>query len=291
MTEPVTALLIILGFLINLAAARFFKTLDAELMNAWQTPVIAGAVAGVVLRVSHASNPVAIGVVITAVVLYVRLMGHETEPVDGMMLGACSGAVAALPLIIRSDTPCRPVATCILAGAVAGFGVTVAAQHIVDRTRRYVIDLVTAVLAMGAAAVPLALSAAGVNDCTVALISAASVPVFVVIVVFHQWPDVRAELTHEASLGFMADADIRRTAHPLMRLGRGGWSDASAHRVFVRVANQIALRKRQQRTRSAELARLYQLEIIKLRMQMEAMSRINREARGEEASDTMAQTK
>ena len=44
------------------------------------------------------------------------------------------------------------------------------------------------------------------------------------------------------------------------------------HRDFVRIANKIALRKRQQRTRTEEIARLYQLEVIKLRMQMQEMS-------------------
>ena len=96
---------------------------------------------------------------------------------------------------------------------------------------------------------------------------------------FGQWSDVRAELSHEASLGFIDNADVRRTAHPLLRFGRGGWSDARAHREFVRLANRVALRKRQQRGRSEEAARLYQLEIIKLRMQMQEMSNINRAAR------------
>jgi len=43
----------------------------------------------------------------------------------------------------------------------------------------------------------------------------------------------------------------------------------------VRIANRIALRKRQQRNRPDEMARLYQLEIIKLRMQLQQMARID----------------
>ena len=82
---------------------------------------------------------------------------------------------------------------------------------------------------------------------------------------------------------------------PLLRLGRGGWIDAHAHRAFVRIANRIALRKRQQRNRPDEVARLYQLEIIKLRMQMQEMSKIDHAASRARAgredelrSDTMA---
>ena len=55
--------------------------------------------------------------------------------------------------------------------------------------------------------------------------------------------------------------------------------DAAAHREFVRIANRLALRKRQQRARSEEMARLYQLEIIKLRMQLQEMTRIDARSR------------
>ena len=84
----------------------------------------------------------------------------------------------------------------------------------------------------------------------------------------------------------MTDADVRPTAHPLLRLGSGGWADKHAHREFVRLANKVALRKRQQRDRTDEMARLYQLEIIKLRMQIQEMSKIDRDV-----SDTMTRNK
>ena len=267
MTDSVIALLIALTFLIVLAAVRFFKTLDTDLVDAWQTPLLAGAVSGVILRIAGTAHPVAIGIVLTAASLYVRLTGDESEPVDGMILGACSGAAAAVALIIRSDTPCRELAECILAGAVAGYGTTFAA-------RRYALDVVTAAVAVAVAFMP---RIAPIDSCVTAGICASLIPLIVIVVVLQQWPDVRAELSHEASMGFMADADVRRTAHPFLRLGSGGWADPKAHREFVRLANKIALRKRQQRTRPDEVARLYQLEIIKLRMQIEAMSRINEE--------------
>lgn len=281
MTDPVTALLITLSFFILLAAVRFFKTLDGDVVSAWQTPMIAGVISGALLRVLNLSHPVAIGVILTVAALYIRLTGHETEPVDGMMFGACAGAAAAVPLIIRSELPCSEFTHCVLAGCVAGYGVTLAGI----RSRPYVIDVMTALVAIGAAYVP--------GNCTIAMIVAAVIPLIVVIAVFRQWPDVRAELSHEASMGFMPDTDVRRTAHPLLRLGSGGWTDAKAHREFVRLANQIALRKRQQRNRPDEIARLYQLEIIKLRMQLEAMTKINRHSgeSDEVASDTMAHSK
>jgi hypothetical protein len=293
MTDPVVALLIALCLLVALAAVRFFKTIETDFVDAWQTPLIAGVVSGVALRVTNTSNPVVIGVILTAAALYVRLTGDESEPVDGMILGACSGAAAAVPLIIRSDAPCRDLAACILAGAVAGYGITSASLHVADRAKQYALDVVTAAAAVGVAFLPRFAATAHISDCSAALAVAAFIPLLVVSVVFRQWPDVRAELSHEASLGFLPDADVRRTAHPFLRLGGGGWADRKAHREFVRLANRIALRKRQQRNRPDDTARIYQLEIIKLRMQIEAMTRINREAleSGDIPSDTMASTK
>jgi len=168
----------------------------------------------------------------------------------------------------------------ILAGAVAGYGITFAAFHVAERRRQLVIDAVTAVAAVGVAYLPSLIAG---RDRVVLIAVAAAVPVVIVAAVFRQWPDVRAELRHEASLGFMTDADVRPTAHPLLRLGGGGWADRRAHRKFVRLANKIALRKRQQRDRTDDMARLYQLEIIKLRMQIQEMSKIDRDV-----SDTMA---
>ena len=293
MTDSVAALLIALSLLVVLAAVRFFKTIETDFVEAWQTPLVAGVVSGVALRIVNTSDPIAVGVVLTAAALYVRLTGDESEPIDGMILGACSGAAAAVPLIIRSEAPCRELSACILAGAVAGFGITFAALHVANRAKQYVVDVITAAVAIGSAFLPRLAPAANLSDCAATVAVAALIPLIVIVVVFRQWPDVRAELSHEASLGFLADSDVRRTAHPFLRLGTGGWLDTKAHREFVRLANKIALRKRQQRNRPDEIARLYQLEIIKLRMQIEAMSRINRQATedADVASDTMAPTK
>jgi hypothetical protein len=113
----------------------------------------------------------------------------------------------------------------------------------------------------------------------IAISAAALVPLLIIATVFKQWPSVRQELNHEAALGFIDDEDVRPTAHPLRRLGRAGWHDAGAHREFVRIATRIALRKRQQRTRTETMARLYQLEVIKLRMELQEMARIDRAMR------------
>jgi hypothetical protein len=289
-TDPALALVLIVGVFAALMAVRFFKTLEAQ--QSWMTPILAGIASGVILKLVGTAAPFAIAIVLTLAALYIRLTGRESEPIDGMLLGAASGAAAAIVLVIHGDIELRTLAECLLAGAVTGYGTTFASFHVTDKLRQLLIDAATAVAAIGVAYVPQFIP----NDRAVAIAAVILVPLIAVMTAFQQWPDVRAELSHEASLGFINDADVRRTAHPLLRLGSGGWSDRKAHREFVRLANKIALRKRQQRNRPDEIARLYQVEIIKLRMQLQEMSRIDRDVvsatqSAEGPSDTMAPSK
>jgi hypothetical protein len=295
MTDSVLTIVLIVSFVAAAALVRWFKTLDGGFLQSAQTPAIAGLIAGAIIaaiaRLTASDPAIVIGVVLTVAALYVRLTGEESEPAEGMLMGAVIGAAAAVPVIFFADDDAIHLAECLLAGAVAGFGITFAALHVIARGRQLLLDAVTAVLAVGAAALP---RISGLSSRETAIACAGGIPLLVLLTVFKQWPDVRAELRHEASLGFIDEDDVRRTAHPFLRHGRAGWRDAHAHRVFVRLANALALRKRQQRGRPDAVARLYQLEIIKLRMQIQEMSRINRavtnaaeRAEEGEASDTM----
>jgi hypothetical protein len=131
---------------------------------------------------------------------------------------------------------------------------------------------------------PALLEQNGLAGRQIAIAVAAAVPLLSLGSVLLGWKRVRQELEDECALGFIDASDVKRTAHPLLRFGRGGWSDAGAHREFVRTANRIALRKRQQRGRRGEVARLYQLEIIKLRMHLQDMQQIGRARRAESAN-------
>ncbi len=278
MTDPVLALILIVSFFVALTAASWFRTLDAALWREARVPLIAGAIAGAMLH--FVDNAIATGVILTLAALYVRLTGRESEPTDGMILGAMTGGAAAVPLaILETDRALLHLSSCIVAGAVAGYGITFGLTHVRDKLRQLAIDAVTAGVAVGAAALPGVLLRSGVAARHVAIAAVALVPILVIATVFRQWPAVRAELRHEAVLGVIHDEDVHPTAHPLRRLGRAGWHDAGAHREFVRIANKIALRKRQQRGRAEEVARLYQLEVIKLRMELQNMTRIDRAMR------------
>ncbi|HEX7676630.1 MAG TPA: UbiA family prenyltransferase [Thermoanaerobaculia bacterium] len=295
MSDPVLCIVVYAVFLAAMAAAHFFKTLDTDLGAAWRTALALGVAVAFVLFLVRALYPVIGGIALTLAALYVRHTGRETEAVDGMLVGSVIGATAAIPFVMTSVHEAGIIASLMLAGAVAGFGITFAVFHVADKRKQIAFDVATAAAAIVVAWLPSLAVRYGIRERHILIAVAAALPLIVVGAVFQQWPDVRAELRHESSLGFMNDRDVRATAHPLLRLGRGGWADRRAHREFVRLANRIALRKRQQRNRTDDEARLYQIEIIKLRMQIQEMSHIDRAvfiagAEDEESSDTMTKT-
>ncbi len=282
MTDPVLALILVAAFFLIVSAAAWFKTLDAAVWREAGAPLTLGLLSGVALRFVH--GPIVAGVLLTLAALYTRLTGSESEPSDGMILGAMMGGAASIPLVLGDDALLH-FAECVLAGAVAGYGITFGLTHVRRKLRQLAIDVITALLAIGAAMLPRVVARVGVAERQIAIGAAVLVPVLIIVTVFRQWPSVRAELRHEAALGVILDDDVLPTAHPLRRLGRGGWHDPHAHREFVRIANKIALRKRQQRGRPDEVARLYQLEVIKLRMTLQEMTRIDRAMRMQSESE------
>jgi hypothetical protein len=285
MSDAVLSLVLIAVLAAAVAAVRFFRTLDAGFWQDAGTPLAAGLIAGLFFSFVT-DHYAAIGVVLTVAALYVRLTGRESEPSDGMLLGALTGAAAALPLAFRSGDECIRFAECIAAGAVSGFGITWAIVSVRRKPRQIALDALTAAAALGVSA---AIRFSGIDPRKLALAVTIAVPLLGVLSVFKQWRDVRRELGDEASLGFLDPADVGIVAHPFRRLGAAGWADAGARREFVRIANRIALRKHQIRHRPEAEARIYQLEIIKLRMQLQEMSRIDAEVRrsSQLRSDTM----
>lgn len=281
MSDPVLAFVLAAALLAALTLASRFKNLDSSLWRDAHIPLIAGTVCGVVVHfVTFAPFPVALGVALTLAALYVRLTGHENDPSDGMAIGAMIGAAASVPLTIAGPSDLLRFSACILAGAVAGYGITFGLTNVTNPLRQAVVDAATGVAATGVAVLPLlAARSPRISGSQIALGSTALVPLLLIATVFRQWPILRAELEDEATLGVIDWMDVEPSAHPFRRLGRGGWYDPGAHREFVRAASRIARRKRQQRARPEEIARLYQLEIIRLRREMQAMSSIDRRMR------------
>lgn len=292
MSDPVLALVLLVALMAALTLASWLKNLDTSLWRDAHIPLIAGTISGVAIRVvTILPFAVAAGVMLTLSALYVRLTGRESEPADGMAIGAITGAAAAVPLTLIGQADLLRFSGCILAGSVAGYGITFGLANVRNQLRQAVVDALTGIAAAGAAIAPLVIAkSTRVSDRDTAVASVLFVPLLLVATVFRQWPLIRKELRDEANLGVIDHEDVEPTAHPLRRLRRAGWYDASAHREFVRAANAIALRKRQQRSRPAEIARLYQLEVIKLRMEMQSMTAIDRRMRAADATGDALQS-
>jgi len=279
MTDPVLTFIILAFFFTAIAAARYFKTLDTGFGHAAASSIVSGIASGVVIFVASRYtelNAVVAGIVMTLAAMYVRHTGDESEAPEGMLLGALIGASAALPLAFSGENELRHFSECAIAGTIAGYGVTFAQFHVTDRARQLLLDVITAVVAVAGAFLPAIVERAGFRQRPVAIFVAVAIPLLSAVTVFARWRSVRSELAHEAAIGVIDADEVRTTAHPILRFTRAGWSDAAAHREFVRLANRIALRKRQQRNRPDDTARLYQLEIIKLRMQLKEMTSIDR---------------
>jgi hypothetical protein len=287
-SDATLSLVLTIVFITVMAGVRYFKTLEARFWSWARTPLIAGVVSGVVIfRLAAFASSILhfliVASVMVAAMFYVRRTGDEPEPIEGMILGAVTGAAATLASL-GLDHELRHLSECLLAATISGLGITFGTRHVTDLTKRIVTDVVTFALAVAGAAAPFLAERLGVALRSIALGVAAGIPVVVLVAVFRQWPQLRAELRDEASLGFFEATEVRSVTHPFLRLGRNRWVDHSARREYVRLANKLALRKRQQRGRPEEVARLHQLEIIKIRMLLQELSTVEhlqkRRARG-----------
>lgn len=296
MTDTTLSLVLAILFILAMAGVRYFKTLEPRFWSWATTPIVAGVIAGLlVFRFLPFASPLAhllvLAAVMTATMVYVRRVGDESEPLHGLILGAVTG-MAALAGSIQLDAVLPAMCQSLLAATVAGLGITIGTRHVGAPARQLLTDVVTFVVALAAAAIPSLVVPSILTSRELAIGIACATPLFVIFSVFQQWPAVRKELRDEAQLGFFDAAEVRSVAHPLLRLGRNRWVDLSARREYVRLANRLARRKHQQRGRPGEVARLHQLEIIQIRMQLQEIAQVERDqkriasGRGNDGSNT-----
>lgn len=258
------------------------STLDGWLWRWYRLSLIAGACAGTILLapplMSHPIGRVAaVAVTMTLALVWVRGVVHDHTGSDAVLTGAALGSSAAVPWLIAADSTAPSVAFVCLAAAVAA---SVADLHAADR--------LWGALAALAASVTAAAAASFVQPPPAALLAVA----IVIIVWTLAATSVRArlletELAEEAALGVIDEREIRGALHPVLRLLPRGWRNREARWRFVELANQLAIRKRRQRKLPPELARLQQLEVMKLRMELAEVARVERLAgRSDAGSET-----
>jgi hypothetical protein len=187
------------------------------------------------------------------------------------MRGALGGIAATAASIAAGPRTDPAAAGLILAGGTAGVVLTFLRERWKSR----------AMIVLGIAATIATLASAAVRstgtfvDGRIMTLATALLPAAVVLIgVFLRWPRLRRELQEEARLGLMPEDTVRPTANPVRRLFRGGWPDRALRRRFVTVANELAIRKHQQKTGHSDLAKIHQLDIFKLRSELQDLSRM-----------------
>lgn len=188
------------------------------------------------------------------------------DAISRLELASFTGlGMAFLLVAFRSTDPWIDIARALLAAAAVGLAFTGWRKTAVAACVGFGVGVLAAIA-------PRLLVAAGIPARSMALAAAALVPVILLINVVRRWAVIRRELADESRLGLFGDSDIERVAHPLKRLWKGKGENKDAHLRFVQLATSLAMRKRQQRTLAEADARLVQLEIMKLRMELSEMT-------------------
>jgi hypothetical protein len=276
-TTAVVAVLTALGAMVLFSAVRYVQELRVD-WNLWLQPALAagggiGAAVGVAERTPFHPEPRwLVPVLLAAAVWFTRERRPDADVTEGAFSGAIAGCVAAaVASVLATETAPATVTTWIIAGTMAGVILYCVAVHS---------RLVRLAVGMLAAAVLLLLHqtlagwTTGRSGWTPAIVMSI-VAVGALVITVARWPGLRAELREEAELGFISREDAASVTHPIRRLRLSNWNDPDARREFVRTASDIAVRKRRQRHMSQATARLYQLEILKLRMQLQEMQQVD----------------
>lgn len=243
------------------AIAGWFRDLRVE----WRGGALPAIVTGAAAAIAHIAfrdsdrGEWALPIILVVGSVLLRWRHVDEDYVDGTMSGMLAGAIAAT-ITAPAEGPSF-AATAVVQGAVAGL-----ATHIV-LFRVRVLGAVAGV----AAAFVLVLAHDHLVELLEPLETRAPLVVIGVtlllslIATIIQLRLLRPEFMQESELGVATDDVAREMSHPWRRLTMRGWSDRKARHHFVRISRELATRKRRQRRMPAAAARLYQLEVIKLR--------------------------
>lgn len=270
--ELLIAIAVALGGLAIALGARWYRRLDLAprgLTAAMSSGAVTGAAAAALQPFAPRMVTDAIPLLLLLIASeWIRRRDTELDGSDAFLTGSIAGLAAAAITVPVSAQPLTEVARFGAAGPLAMGAAWFAA------TRRLPVAAWSAgAIGLGALATVVAGSRVGVP----AAIAVALIPALVAVAsVIYLRQAIAAELRAEAELGVFDAAEIASVAHPWRRLRFSTWPDRSARRRFVQLATEISLRKRQQRRMTPEAARLYQLEILKLRMELQSVERVHR---------------
>jgi hypothetical protein len=293
--SPLPVLAILAISMLLLLLADLFKNIEPDWRSSMVAPAVCGLIAGALTlaarrAVADLAAVLLAGLVLTLIAAYLQRIGLHSEPIEGLMAGAVTGTSAALIAVPLTDrSPSLEAAGLVLGGSIAGMIYAL----LQERLTRYLVpaNLVTWAASAGGLYVMRHVPPS-VPPSRVVLGMAFAVPLAIVLSVFVNRRAAIRELREESALGIFPDEEIRKATHPIRRLFSGGWSDRAVRRRFVSLTNALATRKARQRVARRELARLYQLDVLKLRMELQEILRVQHSIAfaagdGEPRADTM----
>jgi|GEM_PF-1193931 len=252
--------------------AEWFKNVEPDWRSTLVAPLRTGLVAGCAIALTtFFPGPLSVTIASAAILVlaaaYLERKGLHSEALDGLLTGSiASFAAAGVQTLVPGGEPSLDAARLLLCGAFSGFTISFIAS-------RWAISRAWTAAAVTLPAIAVAwlptLLATRFGQEQIAAATALAPPAAVVVAVFARWPVLRKELRKEATLGMVDASEVDSVANPVRRLFARGWPDRAARRRFVSTANTLAIRKRQQRVAAPALQRLYQLEILKLRMELQ----------------------
>lgn len=264
---------IVVAIVVLSSGADYFRTLRRGLTEWSSVRFGFGVAAGLVLLMTSGlltwQAPVVVAVAMTIAAAVISTRNHDSDVLEALLTGAMIGGGATLPLLAarRGDLA--------LMAAISGPAAT-AGMHIATPRRPWIRLL--ALLVSASAAIVAATAGSyliGEWEPVVMIpLALALPPLAAMIFTLARWPVAIRELRDEATLGFVDATEVASMTHPFRRLRLAVWRDREARRRFVQLATELSVRKNRQRSMSSQRARLHQLEIMKLRMQLKEIESI-----------------
>lgn len=295
-----TILLSLVGAVLLLALATWFRDLTLEPVNSLKPPAVGGLLAGLtalgVHQQMHRLERLAVALVMAGTFLFARRNSSDRTAIEAFALGTLIGWFASLPLAFTSsEDPLLMTATLMAAGGL-GWGTLAlleqqpAIPFLVRSALAISVCIVTTLMA------PNIPDATGISSERLFQAVALLAPLMLFAAPFVRWRTIGSELRHESELGVYPEGEAARCAHPFRRFGRAGWRDRGTRRMFVRRSTQLAMQKRRARSLDAPAARLHHWGILRLRMEIADLLRmgqgtildINGEVEELGSSDTIA---
>ncbi len=276
MTQTLPAMMgMTAGFLALLVLADFFNRITVMPLRRWLLLLAVGVGASAIpALLTRETSLVPFAVITMITIALLELRDGSTDAIEGATRGGAiaTGAIAGHILFESASVSLSLLIVIALTGFFIGSLGSIAFAQ-VKWLRLLLLALAPAVAVTAGSFLPAFLDT-GTAGFRTGVISLLPLSLFAAVIV--RSLSIRRELLIERKVGLFEEPDPRALAHPFGRFRFRVWADPQARKKYVQLATELALRKRRQRRMSQTRARLHQLEILKLRMDLLELLSITR---------------